>query len=71
MKNLVGKYYELLNIDSSILDRIKINYVREETEKAETHQDGSFSPSHTFLLLSENGNVWYHYYGNNYDRITS
>jgi len=66
---LKGKFYELLNIDGSVMDRIKINYVREEIRPSIRHEDGSVSPPFFYIELSDKGGGWYRYHGNGFDRI--
>ena len=66
---LKGKIYELLNIDGSVMDSIKINFVREETTPIIEHEDGSISPAFNYILLSEKGGGWYRYYGDGFERI--
>ena len=66
---LIGKFYELLNYDGSVMDKMKINFVTEITESSIKHEDGSFSPSFTYTLVSEKGGGWYRYNNNAYDRI--
>jgi hypothetical protein len=66
---LIGKFYELLNIDNSIMVRFKINHTKYEVIPAKDHSDGSHSPSHEILMVSENGSGWYVVYGGSTDRI--
>ena len=71
MTELKGKYFSLLNFDGSLLKKIKIDFVRKETSNSITHPDGSFSPTFTYSLVSEDGHGWYRVYGGNFDTITS
>ena len=71
MENLIGKYYELLNIDNSVMVRFKINHVREVITPSIEHDDGSISPQRTSVMVSEKGSGWYTIYGGLTDRITS
>ncbi len=66
-KDVIGKYYEHFNIDGNIMFRFKILKARLETRKSIKHLDGSFSPEHTYLEVSENCSGWYGVYGT--DRI--
>lgn len=69
MKNLIGKYYEMLNIDGSSMIRFKIKKVKKEIIPVVYHSDGSVSPSRIDILVSENGSGWYKIYGGTSDRI--
>lgn len=66
---LIGKFYELLNLNGSVMARIKINYVRRIHEDGIKNNDESFSPAHSYIQVSENGSAWFTFYGGNYDRI--
>ena len=63
------KYFEMLNIDGSVMHRFQINHVREDTTPSVEHEDGSRSPSRVHLLVSAEGSSWYRVYGGMSDRI--
>jgi hypothetical protein len=71
MENLIGKYYELLNIDNTVMVRFKINHVKEMITPSIKHDDGSISPQRTSVMVSEKGSGWYTIYGGITDRITN
>ena len=68
--DFIGKYYELLNIDGSIMGRIKINFCKKEKN---IYYDKETGLSHTTIsfLVSENESGWYKYYGNRFDRVVN
>lgn len=67
--NLLGKYFEMLNIDGSVMLRFKINLAKEETTPMQNYEDGSVSQSKTHIFVSETGSAWYRIYGGKTDRI--
>lgn len=69
-EELIGKFYELIALDGSLIARIKINHVRYRHTASREHEDGSISPRYTEALISENGFSWYTVYEGNHDRIT-
>jgi len=68
-EELIGAYYELLNIDNSIMDRIVIKEAEWHFTKEKIHADGSVSPTTKHMMVSENGTGWYRVYGSGNDRI--
>ena len=67
--SLVGKFFELLNIDDSVMHRFQIKQVKQETTPSIDHSDGSHSPSREHTLVSAEGSGWYCLYGGKTDRI--
>jgi hypothetical protein len=67
--DLIGKFYEMLNLDDSVMHRFKIKHVRTETTPAIDHSDGSHSPSKTHVLVSAEGSGWFRLYGGKTDRV--
>jgi len=66
---LIGKYFEMINIDGSIMVRIRINYIKIEITPLLIHVDGSVSPSRKNVFVSENKAGWYRVYKT--DRIVN
>lgn len=64
-----GKYFEMLNIDGSVMHRFQINHVREDTTPSVEHEDGSISSLRVHLLVSAEGSGWFRVYGGMSDRI--
>ena len=67
--SLVGKYFELLNIDGSVMHRFKIKHVKKETTPSIEHSDGSRSPSTEHIWVSAEGSGWFRLYGGKTDRV--
>jgi hypothetical protein len=67
--SLVGKFFEMLNIDDSVMHRFKIKYVKQETTPSIEHSDGSRSPSREHILVSAEGSGWFRLYGGKTDRV--
>jgi hypothetical protein len=68
-EKLIGKTFEMLNIDDTIMMRFKIGKVKEEITPSITYADGSTYAGHTAVLVSENGSGWFRVYGERQDRI--
>jgi hypothetical protein len=64
-----GKYFEMLNIDGSVMHRFQINHVREDTTPSVEHEDGSIRSLRVHLLVSAEGSGWFRVYGGMSDRI--
>jgi len=67
--DLIGKFYEMLNLDDSVMHRFKIKHVRIDTTPAIEHSDGSRSQSRTHILVSAEGSGWFRLYAGKTDRV--
>lgn len=56
MNHLIGKKVRIPGASD-----IKVKHLKEETVKERVHSDGSVSPKHTRVLISENGTGYYYY----------
>ena len=67
--NIIGKKFQLLAINDTVIHEFKINHVKHGQTPAQTFDDGSnyLGSQHTYV--SENGYGWYRIYGGNQDRI--
>ncbi len=70
MENLIGKTFELINIDGSIMIQFKIRYCKKEIIPSMIHSDGSVSAARERFYVSKNGAGWYGIYNNGYEKIT-
>ena len=68
-EKLIGKTFEMLNINDTVTIRFKIGKVREEITPSITYADGSTYAGHTAVLVSEDGAGWFRVYGERQDRI--
>jgi len=68
-KDLIGKFYEMLNLDDSVMHRFEIKHARIVTTPDIEHSDGSRSPSRTHVLVSAEGSGWFRLYGGKTDRV--
>ena len=66
--DFIGKHYELLKIDGSIMVRIKINYCRRE-EIVSYDDTANWHNTNEIFHFSEDGFSWYQYAGGNSDRV--
>ena len=66
--DFIGKHYELLKIDGSIMVRIKINYCKIE-EKVRFDDILNRNVTKEIVDVSESGYAWFQFVGGNYDRI--
>ena len=67
--SLVGKYFEYLGANGSVIHRFQIKKVKQETTDVVENEDGSRTPSRTNILVSDNGYGWFRLYGGMQDRI--
>ena len=65
---MIGKTYELLNPDGTILHSFKITGLKKERTEPQKHSDGSESPSFYSTCVA-NGSGWYRVCGGKHDRI--
>ena len=68
-QEIIGKYFEMTNIDGSIMEKFEITHVRNCVRKAVEHPDGSYSPTRVFVEVSGNGFSWWRDYGDHQGRI--
>lgn len=57
-KKLMGK---LVNVEEDIW--VRVNHIEITTEETIYHLDGSISPAHDIVSISDNGSGWFGYYG--------
>jgi len=69
-KNLIGKTFQLINLDNSIMTSFIIGCVRIEKREAIDHSDGSRTEAKNFILVGEKqSGGFYRVYGEPTDRI--
>lgn len=66
--DFIGKYYQLLNYDASLMMTFKINFFRKE-EEIYYNEELKVNQELTSLNLSENGSSWYIYNDSSFVRI--
>lgn len=69
-KNLIGKTFQLVNLDNSIMTSFIIGCVKIEKREAIDHSDGSRTEAKNFILVGEKEHGgFYRVYGEPTDRI--
>ena len=63
--------YEMLDLDGSVIYSIIVTHKRHRLVHGRTHEDGSASPDHKYVQVSDNGYAWYTVYDNRFHRLVN